>query len=200
MAEALRRVLLVAALLGALAAGACADQSKKRDDALRDLLAWLPGSYDNADQAASDPLQGVRPPHSRVAVSFMKVYAPRLGHHVLYVQESAADDPLRVMSQHMYSTKSDDKRGVLTTVYSFANPLRWRSGQESPDMFTGVTTEDVRSVPGCELVWTKSGEQLRAARDPKLCREAPGPSGGPATAELTADALTLEDYRFKKRH
>jgi hypothetical protein len=184
------------AVLGLL--GACADQSKLRESELTQLLGWLPGSYDNTAQAASDAGRGARPPHDRIALIIVKVYTPRLGRHVLYAQETAADDPRRVMSERLFSFNVDEKRGILETVYTLAEPLRWRDGQEHPELFTGVLIEDVRSVPGCELAWRKAGEQFSASYDPKLCHNSGGTGPGEPAAELTADSLLLAGYRFGK--
>src|SRR4029077_12704241 len=127
----------------------CADEAKKRESELTELLGLLPGSYENGAQANSDPQNGVRPPHAHVALLIAKVYSPRLGHHVLFAQETAAEDPLRVMSERLFSFTVDEKRGILESVYTFTEPLRWREGPEHLELFTSVVAEDVRSVPGC---------------------------------------------------
>ena len=195
MAEAAPAAATAMAVLGLL--GACADQTKLRESELTQLLGWLPGRYDNTAQADSNPQRGVQPPHDRIALIIVKVYTPRLGHHVFYVQEMAADDPRRVMSERMFSFKVDEKRGILESVYTFAEPLRWRDGQRNIELFTSVVTEDVQSVPGCELAWKKVGEQFTATQDPKLCGDNATAAGAPA-AELTADSLTLAGYRLRK--
>jgi len=193
MAEAAAAAATAMAALGLL--GACADQTKLRESELSQLLGWLPGRYDNTAQADSDAQRGVQPPHDRIALIIVKVYTPRLGHHVFYVQEMAADDPRRVMSERMFSFKVDEKRGILESVYTFAEPLRWRDGQRNIELFTSVVTEDVQSVPGCELGWHKAGEQFIASYDPKLCHNSGGPE---SAAELTSDSLLLAGYRFHK--
>jgi hypothetical protein len=202
MAERVRtaRAAAIAAAATLALCVACADEARKRDSELTRLLEWLPGSYDNAEQAASDVAHGVRPAHEHVALTIVKVYTPRLGHHVQFAQETAADDPLRVLSERMFSFKVDDKQGILASVYSFVEPLRWRNGQEHLELFTSVLPDDVHSVPGCELHWKKAGEKFTATQDPKTC--ATGGGGGTApgepAAELSADSLVLADYRFRK--
>jgi hypothetical protein len=199
MAEAAPAALAAATAIAALGLlGACADQTKLRESELTQLLGWLPGKYDNTAQADSDPQRGVQPPRDRIALIIVKVYTPRLGHHVFYVQEMAADDPRRVMSERLFSFKVDEKRGILESVYTFAEPLRWRDGQRNIELFTSVVTEDVQSVPGCELAWKKVGEQFSATQDPKLCRDAGAAAGADPAAELTSDSLELAGYRFRK--
>jgi len=191
MAEAAPAAAAAMAALGLL--GACADQTKLRESELTQLLGWLPGRYDNTAQADSDAQRGLQPPHDRIALIIVKVYTPRLGHHVFYVQEMAADDPRRVMSERLFSFKVDEKRGILESVYTFAEPLRWRDGQRNIELFTSVVTEDVQSVPGCELGWRKAGEQFIASYDPKLCHNTGGATPGESAAQLSADSLSLAD-------
>jgi hypothetical protein len=194
MAEATRARALLCAV-AALALAGCADQEKKREAELTELLNWLPGSYDNAEQAGSDPQAGVHPPHAHVALTIVKVYTPRLGHHVLFAQEAAADDPLRVMSERLFSFSVDDKRGIVESVYSFAEPLRWRDGQEHLELFTSVVVDDVRTIPGCELLWKKTGERFSAAPEPGHCHE---PAAAATTAQLGGETFELAGYRFRK--
>jgi hypothetical protein len=182
------------ALVGALCA--CTDQTKLREAELTELLSALPGRYDNSAQVQRDAQQGARPAHEPVALIVVRVYTPRLGHHVLYAQEMAADDPRRVMSEKMFSFQVDEKRGIVETVYTFVEPLRWRDGQRNTELFTSVVTEDVQ--PECELMWKKDVTRFTASADPVLCPDAPPPAPGESLAELTPGALTLAGYRFRK--
>jgi hypothetical protein len=188
---------LIAAAASALGlVGGCASQEKLRDQELTQLLAWLPGRYESGVQADSSARRSLEPPPQRIALLIVKVYTPRLGRHVLFAQETAADDPRRVMSERMWSFRVDNRRGILETVYAFKDPVRWRDGQEHLELFTSVVAEDVLTVPGCELAWEKAGEEFTATQDQKLCRDA----GGTAvrSAEQTSDTLVLGEYRFGK--
>ena len=128
---------------GALAAAlamlaGCADQEKLREAELTQLLVTLPGTYDNGAQADRDAQSGTRPAHERITLVVTRVYVPRLGHHVQVLQETATNDPLRVMSERMSSFAVDEKRGIVQTLYTFVDPVRWREGLQTPEMFTGV--------------------------------------------------------------
>jgi hypothetical protein len=179
-----------------LVLAACASEPKVTEADLNQLLTMLPGRYDNSGQAAADARSGTHPAHEAVALIILHVYTPRLGHYVYYAQESAADDPRRVLSQRMYSFKLDEKRGILQTTYEFADPLRWRDGYQNKDLFTAVEIDDVQPE-GCQLLWTKKSDAFAAAYDPKAC-----PAGSSAAAspqmELVPGALTVGDYKFRK--
>jgi hypothetical protein len=198
MAErnALAALALIAATAPALGLlGGCASQEKLRQRELTQLLDWLPGQYESGLQVDSTR-RSLEPPHERIALVIVRVYTPRLGHHVLFAQETAADDPRRVMSQRMWSFTVDDKRGIVETVYTFKDPLRWREGLQNPELFTGVVANDVHSSPGCELAWKTTGEEFTATQDRKLCHAASGDA--PRSAELIGDTLVLGEYRFRK--
>jgi hypothetical protein len=196
---ALTRALLAVAGCGALALlGGCAHEEKVvQPGDLTSLLAVFPGRYDNTAQAEADARNGVHPGHDAVALTITHVYTPRLGHHVYYAQESAADNPLRVFSEKMYGFEVDEKRGIVETLYQFVEPLRWRDGQLNKELFTSVTTEDVQPE-GCQLLWRRKEDgSFVAHHDPKVC---PDPGGTAATpvAELSGGVLTLGDYKFRK--
>jgi len=187
MAERLAAAGL-AAVLGLTLCGGCADQTKLREAELTQLLGWLPGNYESGAPGSQD----------RVALVIVRVYAPRIGHHSLFAQESAADDPRRVMSERLLSFEVDAKRGILETVYSFNEPLRWRDGQQSPDLFTGVLPQDVHSTQGCELVWKKDGSEFAGAPDAAHCRQTGRIATLETAARLTDDTLKPGGYEFHK--
>jgi hypothetical protein len=187
-------VRLAAALLATLLAG-CSDQAKKSEDEMTQLLALLPGRYDNGAQLEADAGAGA-PAHEKVALVIAHVYTPRLGHHIFYVQEMAADNPLRVLSQKMYGFEVDDKRGIVETVFEFAEPLRWRDGQLHPELFTSVVLEDVHAE-GCQLLWKKVDAVFVARHDPKVCPD-PGGAAALPQATLAPGALSIGDYKFRR--
>jgi hypothetical protein len=189
---------VAAAVLGAMLAclGACKDETAIREAEMTQLLALLPGEYDNRAQAARDVRNGARPSHDAVTLTITRVFTPRLGHHIYYAQEIVADDPRRVLSQKMYSFQVDEKRGIVETVYQLNEPLRWRDGQLNKDMFTALVAEDVQAE-GCELLWKRKEELFVATHDPKVCPD-PGGSAAAPLAELKAGALSSGEYKFRK--
>ena len=182
----------------ALTAAGCASGPPKATEAdLTLMLTMLPGHYDNGAQAELDARNGTRPAHQAVALLIMHVYTPRLGHYVYYAQESAADDPRRLLSQKMDSFQLDEKRGIVETVYEFVEPGRWREGSQSKELFTAVQIEDVQPEL-CQLIWKKKGEGFVAAHDPKACPDSSGPDAAPLM-ELSVGALSAGDYKFVRK-
>jgi len=198
-ARAVAGLAVAAAVLGACMGGGGKDGhgDKAKEVDLTALLVVLPGTYDNAAQAEADARSGARDPHDAVALTLTHVTAPRLGHYVYYAQETAADDPRRVLSQKMYSFKFDDKRGIIETVYELVEPLRWRDGQLNKDLFNSMMTTDVQAE-GCQLFWKKKDSGFEARHDQKACPDAGG--GTTPQIEFNGSMLTIGDYKFRKAH
>jgi hypothetical protein len=204
MAERQRIAGAGAALLGALLCGmlltlgACRSGEKPKESQgdMMIMLTMLPGRYDNGAQADLDARTNVHPAHEAVVLNIIHVYTPRLGKYVYYAQESAADDARRVLGQKMWSFELDDKHGIVETLYEFNEPARWRDGYLNKDLFTSVQMEDVQPE-GCRLLWKKKGDGYVAAHDPKVCPDSAAAGAAPQL-ELTADALTVGDYKFRK--
>ncbi len=197
MAEPGRGVFGAAVLLlAALLLTGCTDQTKIHEAELSELLVVLPGRYDNTAQVEADAASHASHPHDAVALTITHVFTPRLGHHVYYAQESAADDPRRVFSEKMYSFEVDEKRGIVETLFEFVEPLRWRDGQQNKDIFTVVTADDVQPE-ACQLLWKKKDSGFVALHDPKACPDAAGGAVVPQ-AELSAGVLTVGEYKFRR--
>jgi hypothetical protein len=199
--------LLAVALLGG-----CAESKLRRNEHDLDrLVAWLPGTYDNTEQAKADMRNGVRPPHDPVELAIVPLGSVSVGRNSFYLQEMAADDPRRVLSQKVVIFNATDK-GIVESIATLKEPLRWRDGQRDPDMFLGMTPDDYKILSGCELTWNRPGvagkeedgkskepTKLVGANDPKHCQ---GPSHAvmglvevDLRAELTANELATAELQ-----
>jgi len=174
-----RRGRLAALLAGlAFTAMGFAASSAKEEAFLNQLTSMLPGSYDNLAQSRVD---GADHPPLRLMIA--PVQAPLVGDHVYYVQEMAADDLRRVLSQRLYVINSvPKKQQAILTQLDFKEPVRWRDGHLNPDLFRGMLTEDLRARPGCDLLWERDGKNLKAT----------GGSSCRASARDTGETLQVE--------
>jgi len=188
---------LIGCRLVALLLCGCTDQTKVHEGELTELLAVLPGHYDNTAQVEADA-RAHSHQHDAVALTITHVYTPRLGHHVYYAQETAADDPRRVFGQKMYGFAVDEKRGIVETLYELVDPLRWRDGQQNKDMFTGMVIEDVQPE-ACQLLWKKNDAGFVATHDAKVCPDA-GHGALVTQAAFEGGVLTIGDYQFRRAH
>jgi CpeT/CpcT family (DUF1001) len=141
--------LIAAACLTGCAAAA---RQKEHEAALLRLSHWLPGNYDNAAQAKADVQKGIRPPHDAVELDIALVDSISIGRNVFYMQETAADDPLRVLSQRVVIFTATDK-GIVESINTLDDPLRWRNGWRNPEIFEGMTPRDFKAADGCDITW-----------------------------------------------
>ena len=178
---------------------ACASQTKLHETELAQLMRWLPGSYNNASQAQTDAQQGVQPPHERLALAIVALDAPSVTRDAFYMQEMAADDPRRVMSQKVLTFRATDQ-GIVASVWSLTDPRRWRDAYLNPELFRGMVLEDLGARAGCELLWKKTADRFVGASERASCRgAAPGVDGTvqiESRMELGPDELALAELGF----
>jgi hypothetical protein len=174
-------LLSVAALL---ALGACAtSKENKGEKDMTQLLVWLPGTYDTSSQG--------------IVLNVVKVYAPRVGKHTFYAQESASNDANRIMSERLLKFEVDEGSGaIVETVYNLVEPARYREGLNNTDLFLSIMPDEVRSVHGCQVVWVKTKELFSGVRSAK-CHDTSGTTQ--AKSWLTDEALTLGLIEYKKQ-
>lgn len=184
--------LLLAALLPWLAA--CNTATIRGAAALNELVAMLPGSYDNIAQARS------MPDHSSLRLMIAPVQAPLVGDHVFYMQEMAGDDPRRVLSQRLFVVDAvpDSEMAVLAQL-DFNEPTRWRDGQLNRDLFRGLIMTDLRLRTGCDLLWKRSDTGFSATNNPQQCRGTSRETGETVKVEqrmeVDADGIALFEQR-----
>ncbi len=168
------------------------NKDRLREAEMMQLNRWLPGNYDNSEQAKADVQKGVHPPHADVKLVILPIESVAMGHNVFYVQETAADDPRRVMSQRVMSFTKTDK-GIVESVASLADPLRWRDAQRDPDVFLGMTPRDLAGGVGCDLLWKMETDKLVGTNDRKHCRASSHAVTGLVEVEYRAE-LTPEEF------
>src|SRR6202035_4698888 len=112
-----------AGLAGCLSA---AHEEKKPEIQLAQITRWLRGSYINVAQHDADVHAG-KAPHEALAITVVSVVdSPIMGLHTFYLQESAADDPQRVMRQQVLTFEVTDQGRVREQVANLVDPRRWR--------------------------------------------------------------------------
>jgi hypothetical protein len=160
-------LVAVAFLSGCASHGHHGEREGEAD--LARISRWLPGTYDNSAQVRADQARGMNPAHDAVELNVVVVDSIAVGRSAFYVQETAADDPMRVFSQRVITFSVDSKKGIVQTVNTLVDPLRWRNGQREPDIFEGMTPRDFKPSTGCEITWTR--EVKDADKDKKLSKE-----------------------------
>lgn len=181
-------------LLGlAVLAASCASGPKADERFADQLYLALAGSYDNMAQSRASP------DHAALILVIAPVQALLVGDHVLYVQETAADDPRRVLAQYMYVINAlPGGQMAVVTQTDLAEPLRWRDGQLNRDLFHSMMTQDLRARPGCDLLFKREGAGYSASTAGN-CRGSARDTGEALRVEqritLDADGIALFEQR-----
>ena len=181
----------LAILSCALFAAGCASQTKLRQSELEELVSMLPGTWDNVAQAQEERRTG-REPLEELVLAIVPIYAPWLGGHVFYLQEMAADDPRRVIDQRLLAFAVDREERIVQSPWTLEDRMRWRDGHLDPDLFKSLLPQDVRSMPGCELVWAKRDGRFEGANDPDRCRVRSHAADGQVRLEMRAELSSGE--------
>ena len=168
-------------LLSSLLAGCAATSDRESEAVLNELVALLPGSYDNLAQSRLPG--GV---HVPLKMMIAPVDAPLVADHVFYMQETAAEDPRRVLAQRLFVVNESAEPGKpVLAQFDFTEPARWRDGQYKRELFRGLLPQDLRLRAGCEWRFTREETGgFTAEGNPAACRVAARGTGETLRAEL----------------
>ena len=161
--------LAIPALGAALALAACTDHEALRRKELTDLAVLLPGTYDNALQT----------------LTILRVPAPLIGDRIFYVRETAANDVRRVVSERIWNLDALSESSAAVIVYRLAEPDRWHSAVQDPEIFRSMVTGDLHPVDGCALIWQKVDKGYKAAAVSPRC---------PQRWRVDGDELAFSDH------
>ena len=145
--------LLCGMSCGLLALSGCTSQADLRKAELAELEVVLPGVYANPKQT----------------LVILNLFAPMLVGKVLYLRETAADDPRRVFSERVWIMDVNSNDHIVATVYALEEPEHWRGGAENPELFRPMLQRDLRLLPGCELVWQRTPRGYSASSRSSRC-------------------------------
>ena len=182
--------LMAAVCVSGLSGCAATRRAHDNEADLARISRWLPGTYDNSQQVKSDLARGIRPAHDAVELAVVVVDSIAVGRSAFYVQETAADDPMRVFSQRVITFSLGPKDDIVQTVNTLTDPLRWRNGQREPEVFESMTPRDFKAASGCEITWKR--EEKDTDKDKKLSKEEALKAAEHATFTGTNDSKHCE--------
>ncbi len=169
----------------------CKTEASKREADFDKLIKALPGQYDNRTQASSD----VSGEHAAVALLIQPVNALTVGKIVMFVRETAANDPRRILAQHIWTFELDKKKQLVQTIYLFKEPQRWVHAVDDPYVMQSVLPDDLSVLSGCNLTWSKSDFGFQASTKASECKGSSGAEGLliEQSAELRGTDLLLNE-------
>ncbi|MGI9225867.1 MAG: chromophore lyase CpcT/CpeT [Woeseiaceae bacterium] len=163
-------------LLGSIAilfsANTFADKNDVLDRDLRTFLEWFPGVYDNQEQVYFEEEQGVPEDerHERIHHTFAQVDLPAFGDNVFYVQQYLDDDPEKIYRQRIYVFTADyEENAIRLAIHTPHDVAALVDAHLDPSKLVGLTPEQTRNLPGCDVFWTKRAAEFDGQMKPRAC-------------------------------
>ena len=197
----MKRSLAPAAVALALLAGSAAASDAppgpmaigvlERD--LPQLIAWLEGEWDNAEQVSFADELGypeVATP-TRRHVTIRPVEAPGIGPLVLRLDEYQDNDPTKLGRQRLYTFAVDPaKMAIRMDVLTPQGTERLAADADHSDL----SRDAMRFNPGCETLWRRSADQFVGWIEQGACRVRSGGGTGPALTIGADIALSADQF------
>ena len=138
------------------------------------LVAMWPGDYDNREQLAFDASVGKKDMdsggHLRVHSQIRRVDVPALGDYVLYVEEYKHNDPTSIFRQRLYVLSADEaEKAIRIKLMFFKDGKSVLGAHNDPAALTGLNSNDVSSLEGCDVFVRRDGDWLAGRMKPKAC-------------------------------
>ena len=201
------RVFATAAALVIGLAG-CATQASRRQADLTALQLALPGSYSTSQIAARAAAASTAetpaaaragsPSHAPLGVTLSIVpvqSANVIGDNVYFVRETAANNDRLVLAESIWTLTIDPRKGIVQQGFLFKDPQRWLDAAEDPSLLVSLLPEDLQSMSGCELAWTRTPTGFEASALSGSCRPGAAAAGLwiERRAQLSGGRLSLTE-------
>lgn len=156
----MKRALLSCALLGYAGATAAAAATD-----ITDLMRMWSGVHDSAVQVILDDHspQAAAADVSRLRTVIEPVDLPWLGPAVLYLEETLHDVPGAPRRQVLLRLSIDSQlrpQRIRVRQYTFRHPQQWRAFFGDRQAQLALRRTDVETIPGCDLLLTREGDQF----------------------------------------
>lgn len=157
---------------------------------------WFEGEFNNYEQYAQDKYDSVKHPHMHIHSIFKKVDLPLFGKNVYYVEQYSDGDREKIYRQRIYSfTENIADTVIELEVFSFNDPKIYRHAHKNVEVLNGLSPEQVKKFPGCEIFWKFDGEKYTGKSKEGSCTFTSSRSGKLLTMHddlvLTNDAIWI---------
>ncbi len=169
-----RKILLLSFLL----VSSNSLQAQKSDPNARDLVLlsnWFSGEFDNDSQiwfenrgswAGKDTEK-----HERIHAIHTRIDAPEIGEYVFYIEEYTGEDSTNVGRQRVVSFVSKAPEELIEMeLYFLKEAKQFLGAYQSPELLKGIGKEDLFGLDGCNVIFTREGEQYHGSMKDKACQ------------------------------
>ncbi|MEM8523896.1 MAG: chromophore lyase CpcT/CpeT [Bacteroidota bacterium] len=150
----------------------------QNDPNARDLIKlteWFEGEFDNDSQIWYENRYGWKGDpeerHNRMHTFHKRIDFPELGNHVFYVEEFIDDDPTKIARQRIVSFSSEaPETKIRMAIYFLRDAKKYLGTYAKPEIFKGISKEDLFGLDGCDVFFTRQGEQYHGSMEEKACQ------------------------------
>jgi hypothetical protein len=164
------------------------------------MMTWFAGEFDNhlqvvEQEEAEDPPEQ---PHEWIHSIFSPVELPEFGEDVFYVEQYIEGDPTNIYRNRIYSfSVNEEEEAIQLTIFSFKDHLAVVGAHDDRSKLEGLTMDDVRTLPGCEVFWKKKDDHFIGYMPDGACRVQSRRSGKTIIIDddlkLTPDEIWIGD-------
>jgi len=136
------------------------------------FLQWFEGEYDNNEQVWQQKQDELAEDqrHEHIHHIFKPVDAPNIGEHTFFIRQYMDGDYENVYRQRLYNFVLDeDETAVRLQIFSFNEDAKYRNTDQDPSIIGGITPEEVRNMPGCDVFWRYEGDHFVGRMKENAC-------------------------------
>ncbi|MCC5869516.1 MAG: chromophore lyase CpcT/CpeT [Gammaproteobacteria bacterium] len=167
---------------------------------LAELLEWFEGRFDNDREVFFAEAAGVPVDarNGRIHSIFRRVDLPAFGEHVFYVEQYSGNDPTAIYRQRIYVFVADaEANAIRLDIHAPLDAAALAGAWREPSKLAGLTPEQARAFPGCEVYWRRRENQFVGETRRGACRVESRQSGRLLVIEddlvLTPEAIWIRD-------
>jgi hypothetical protein len=143
------------------------------DPNTRDILLltkWFEGEFDNDSQLWFEGRMEIKDVHERVHTIHTRIEAPEIGKHVFYIEEYTGGDTTNISRQRIVSFKSNaPKEEIEMELYFLKDSKKYLGGYKNLEIFKNFSKNNLFGLDGCNVFFTKVGEQYQGSMRDKAC-------------------------------
>lgn len=158
------------------------------------VMALWPGNFDNREQVQIDADMG-RPvgTHMRLHSAVRRVDLPRIGSHVVYVEDYRDNDTRAIFRHGLLVISADETaKAVRVKHMAFVKPNAWVGAINNPSQLAAITPNDVAERQGCDILLHRDGDGFSGSTNPHTCQTTKA-QGVETQLRLTADAFWFRE-------
>lgn len=147
---------------------------------LVDIMQMWPGTYNNDKQIESLEKKGVpiwrtddsgKDGYLILTSHYIKLDAPQIGEHVLYVEEYRDHDPSATYRQRIYTLSIDDEAQLIRVkLWPFKDKEKYIGSWKNPTVLNQLSVDEISAFPPiCDLLVQRQGDKYHMPMNNQDC-------------------------------